>query len=64
MVYQALNNSNTCPDCNSALMLPYYPHGFSGIGIIQCSRCDYSRETKMVSWKKAKKKVIHNEETS
>ena len=35
---------NTCPKCKGVLMTPYYPHGFDNKGIIQCTKCDYSRE--------------------
>lgn len=40
---------NTCPECKETLMLPYYPYGFDEKGIIQCTKCDYSRYVKMVS---------------
>ena len=42
---------NTCPECKGALIIPYYPNGFDNKGIVQCTKCDYSREVNMVSSK-------------
>lgn len=50
MFYQEKTDANTCPECGDMLMLPYYPNGFDNVGIIQCCKCDFSKQTKMVPW--------------
>jgi len=46
LMLRILSKENMCPKCKNALITPFWLNGVNGVGIIQCSKCDYSQRIK------------------